>query len=119
MRAAGSVAAVSVALLSACAPTPAPEAGAFASPTDAVADIVAALPPERERTIDVATVPARPDRRLVTVEATGYRDDSLAGERWRVLVERAGDGWRVVRTDRQNLCARGTVAQRWTTEPCP
>ena len=61
----------------------------------------------------------RGDRFVIDVERTGFRDDSVAGERLRgVFVPDAG-GLRLYEAGAQYQCARGASAGRFIDQLCP
>ncbi len=69
--------------------------------------------------IEIKTPPESRETAVVTVTATGYWDDAVAGERWRLWLARQPDGaWTVTRGLWANLCSR--PGQRfYAAEPCP
>lgn len=54
---------------------------------------------------------------LLTV--TGFKDDSVLGERYRLEFEKTGNAWELVQGGKQYQCARGENAGQWTKELCP
>ncbi|WGW05017.1 hypothetical protein [Tropicibacter oceani] len=56
-------------------------------------------------------------RIAANVLETGWADDSVAGQVFRVLLEQAGDGWVVTGLGRATVCWRGSP--RVTTGACP
>lgn len=57
---------------------------------------------------------------IVAVTRGGFLDDSVAGDRTVLILERApGGAWRVVAGYRQNLCARAGMGMRFMAGPCP
>ena len=54
----------------------------------------------------------------VTVEETGFLDDSVAGIRDAYVVQYTADGWEVLSTERLYSCYR-TPTQDWQAALCP
>lgn len=50
---------------------------------------------------------------------TGFGDDSVSGERYRIEFIQKDNGWELVQGGRQFQCARGTFAGAWTKDLCP
>lgn len=69
--------------------------------------------------IEIKTPPESQETAVVTVTATGFLDDAVAGERWRLWLAKKPDGaWTVTRVLWANLCSR--LGQRfYAAEPCP
>ena len=77
----------------------------------------------------LAAVPMAPDVRvetetledgrvLIKIEASGYEDDAVEGERFDVTAERGADGLTVAKIDKYNKCYRDG-SDDWTKELCP
>lgn len=52
------------------------------------------------------------------VEMTGYLDDSLAGEKYRAVIEKGNKTWKLISLGKQWKCYRGTN-KGWHTKKCP
>ena len=50
---------------------------------------------------------------------TGFKDDSVSGERYRLEFEKTENAWELVQGGKQYQCARGENAGQWTKELCP
>ncbi|MCW5960102.1 MAG: hypothetical protein KIS76_08055 [Pyrinomonadaceae bacterium] len=50
---------------------------------------------------------------------TGFEDDSVSGERYRIEFLRKDNAWELVQGGRQFQCARGASAGTWTNDLCP
>ena len=55
--------------------------------------------------------------RMILVTTDGYRDDSVIGEQWRIVLGEAGDGYRVLQAGIRYNCARG-ANPGWSRELC-
>ncbi len=55
---------------------------------------------------------------LIRLEMTGYLDDHTDGERYRAVVVRDGDKWRLKALGKQWKCYRGSN-KGWHTKICP
>ncbi|MGH1353097.1 MAG: hypothetical protein ACRBBN_20155 [Methyloligellaceae bacterium] len=55
---------------------------------------------------------------LIRLEMTGYLDDHTDGERYRAVVVRDGDKWRLKSLGKQWKCYRGSN-KGWHTKICP
>ncbi|MDH3742558.1 MAG: hypothetical protein OER56_13275 [Hyphomicrobiales bacterium] len=51
--------------------------------------------------------------------AHGLADDSVSGVRYTIGFASQGEVWRVSGMRRENMCARGSQAGQWTSNPCP
>jgi len=69
--------------------------------------------------IEVKTPPEQRDAATVTVTESGYPDDAVGGERWRLWLEKGTDGvWTIKRALWARLCSR--PGQRfYSAEKCP
>jgi predicted small integral membrane protein len=62
---------------------------------------------ERTKVIDVRTSPENPDTAVITVATSGYLDDAISGERWRLWLEKNAHGtWTIHRALWAQLCSR-------------
>ncbi len=69
--------------------------------------------------IDVRTPPEQSDMATITVTESGYLDDAIGGERWRLWLERGADGiWIIKRALWAQLCDR-TGHRFYSAEKCP
>lgn len=59
-----------------------------------------------------------PDSLVMYFFVDGYADDSVAGEQWRIVLDRAPGGWRVSMAGRQVKCHRGANAGKWQRGLC-
>jgi hypothetical protein len=61
------------------------------------------------------------DGDLITsdIALRGYRDDSLRGENFRIVLRRDGNEWRLTGAGRQSICARGTNRGKAIAGRCP
>lgn len=69
--------------------------------------------------IEVKTPPEQRDTATITVTNSGYLDDAVGGERWRLWLKKGGDGvWTIQRALWAQLCSR--PGQRfYSGEKCP
>jgi heat shock protein HslJ len=92
-------------------------------PLDPLQVALAAAPAWDAARIDVARRDAEPEAArytVVRIEAGGYLDDSLAGARRVVVLERQVDGrWRVIAESDALRCARGEALWIAASELCP
>ena len=71
------------------------------------------------KTIDVRTPPEQRNEAVVTVTESGYLDDAISGERWKVWLAKEPKGtWTVKRVLWAQLCDRPTH-RYYSAEPCP
>ncbi|MGB3796851.1 MAG: hypothetical protein WA957_11170 [Alteraurantiacibacter sp.] len=56
--------------------------------------------------------------RMILVTTDGYRDDSVIGEQWRIVLSEADDGYRVLQAGIRYNCARGQNPG-WSRDLCP
>ncbi len=56
--------------------------------------------------------------RMILVTTDGYRDDSVIGEQWRIVLGEADDGYRVLQAGIRYNCARG-ANPGWSRNLCP
>ncbi len=56
--------------------------------------------------------------RMILVTTDGYRDDSVMGEQWRIVLGEAGDDYRVLQAGIRYNCARG-ANPGWSRDLCP
>lgn len=57
--------------------------------------------------IEVRTPPEQRDTATITVSESGYLDDAISGERWRLWLEKGTDGsWTIKRALWAQLCSR-------------
>lgn len=69
--------------------------------------------------IEVQTPPESQETATLTVTESGYLDDAIEGERWRLWLSKAVDGnWRVNRVLWAQLCRR-PGARFYSAERCP
>ena len=57
--------------------------------------------------------------RLLLFSASGYHDDSVEAEQWRVTVDQTDGGYRVVEAGVRFKCARGDRRGEWRSSLCP
>ena len=73
----------------------------------------------RTKIIEVRTPPEQRDEAVVTVTESGYLDDAISGERWRLWVEKGADGfWTIKRALWAKLCDR-PGRRFYSAEKCP
>ena len=101
-----------------------PSAEIFASPTDALLDQVYGYPADQEGpratlTLEVGPHPELADRLLGFVSLEPMADDSVRGEKWRVVIVRTDEGWLIEQLGVRFKCWRGTNAGQWTDQLCP
>ena len=98
-------------------------ASGAAWPLDPLQVALALEPPWDAAQLDVARRDAEPEEArysVVRIEAGGFLDDSLAGFRRVVVLERQGDGrWRVIAESDALRCARGEALWIAASELCP
>ena len=69
--------------------------------------------------IEVRTPPETRETATITVTESGYLDDAIGGERWRLLLTKKGDGsWRINRALWAQLCSR-PGHRFYSAEKCP
>jgi hypothetical protein len=69
--------------------------------------------------IDVRTPPEESDTATITVTGSGYLDDAIGGERWRLWLEKGTDGiWIIKRALWAQLCDR-PGRRFYSAEKCP
>jgi hypothetical protein len=69
--------------------------------------------------IDVRTPPEQRDTVTITVTASGYLDDAISGERWRLWLAKGSDNtWTIQRALWAQLCAR-PGRTFYSAEKCP
>jgi hypothetical protein len=69
--------------------------------------------------IDVRTPPEQSDMATITVTESGYLDDAIGGERWRLWLEKGADGsWTIKRALWSQLCSR-PGKRFYSAEKCP
>lgn len=71
------------------------------------------------KSIEARTPPESQDTTTITVTESGYMDDAISGERWRLWMTKKADGtWVIERALWAQLCSR--PGQRfYSSEPCP
>ena len=96
-----------------------PASGLFRFPEDAATDYL-----ERANVGD-ASVETQVGRdgsglgtRVVLVTTDGYRDDSVRGEQWRIVLGQSDLGFRVLQAGIRYNCARGENPG-WSSDLCP
>jgi hypothetical protein len=69
--------------------------------------------------VEVRTPPEQRDKSTVTVTNSGYLDDAVGGERWRLWLEKGAEGtWTIKRVLWAQLCTRpGHIF--YSAEKCP
>jgi hypothetical protein len=71
------------------------------------------------KTIEVRTPPEQRDVAIITVTESGYLDDAIGGERWRLWLENGSDGtWTIKRALWAQLCHR-PGRKFYSAEKCP
>jgi hypothetical protein len=71
------------------------------------------------KVIDVRTPPEERDSATITVTESGYQDDAIGGERWRLwLVKGAHGAWTIQRALWAQLCSR-PGRRFYSAEKCP
>ncbi len=71
------------------------------------------------KVIDIRTPPEQPDIATITVTESGYLDDAIGGERWRLwLVKDSHGTWTIQRALWAQLCAR-PGRTFYSAEKCP
>jgi hypothetical protein len=69
--------------------------------------------------IDVQTPPEQQDTATITVTESGYPDDAVSGERWRLWLAQGADGaWSIKRALWARLCSR-PGRKFYSAEKCP
>lgn len=70
--------------------------------------------------LDLASRRADTSQSLVMVfSVESYADDSVAGEQWRIVIERVPGGWKVADAGVRYKCWRGADPGSWQKELCP
>lgn len=59
------------------------------------------------------------DEAVADIVRTNIADDSVSAGHLRIEFRREPDGWYPTNAYRRSMCARGAVANQWTTELCP
>jgi hypothetical protein len=71
------------------------------------------------KTIEVRTPPEQRDAATITITASGYLDDAIGGERWRLWLDESADGiWTIRRALWAQLCHR-PGRKFYSAEKCP
>ena len=71
------------------------------------------------KVIDVRTPPEERDTATITVTESGYLDDAVSGERWRLWLAKGADGtWTIQRALWAQLCSR-PGSRFYSAEKCP
>lgn len=71
------------------------------------------------KVIEVRTPPEQRDSATITVTESGYPDDAVSGERWRLWLVKGADGaWTIQRALWAQLCSR-PGRRFYSAEPCP
>lgn len=71
------------------------------------------------KSIEVSTPPETQDTATITITESGYLDDAVAGERWRLWITKKADGaWAVNRAIWAQLCSR-SGKRFYSAERCP
>lgn len=71
------------------------------------------------KNIEVRTPPEQNDVATITVSESGYLDDAISGERWRLWLRKGADGaWTIQRALRAQLCSR-PGRRFYSAETCP
>jgi hypothetical protein len=71
------------------------------------------------KTIEVRTPPEQRDAATITVSESGYLDDAISGERWRLWLKKGADGtWNIQRALWAQLCSRPGKSF-YSAEKCP
>lgn len=71
------------------------------------------------KVIDVRTPPEQRDAATITVTESGYLDDAIGGERWRLLLIKGAHGaWTIQRALWAQLCSR-PGRKFYSAEKCP
>ena len=69
--------------------------------------------------IEVRTPPEQRDAATITVTESGYLDDAISGERWRLWLEKGANGtWTIQRALWAQLCDR-PGRRFYSAEKCP
>lgn len=69
--------------------------------------------------IEVRTPPEQGDEATITVSESGYLDDAISGERWRLWLKKGADGaWTIKRALWAQLCSR-PGRRFYSAEKCP
>jgi hypothetical protein len=69
--------------------------------------------------VEVRTPPEQRDEAIVTVTNSGYLDDAIGGERWRLWLQKGADGtWTIKRVLWAQLCTR-PGQKFYYAEKCP
>ena len=56
---------------------------------------------------------------VADIVRTNIADDSVSSGHLRIEFRREPDGWYPTNAYRRSMCARGALANQWTTELCP
>ncbi|MGE0741343.1 MAG: hypothetical protein AB7O98_08375 [Hyphomonadaceae bacterium] len=96
------------------------EVGVFAAPTvmEALTDLVGVGAHEGGENVKL-TVREAGDAATADIVRLGIQDDSVSGGHIRIEFRREPDGWFPTNAYRRTMCARGALANQWTTELCP
>lgn len=100
------------------------EASAFAArastPLDIALKIVGEFAGSVQHIIQVNEGAEAPSGSRVTVIRDGLLDDSIRGERWDIVLQRAASGaWGIKEVRRSWRCWRGAHGDRFAAVPCP
>jgi hypothetical protein len=89
-------------------------------PLDIVLTIVGAFEGSTQYIIQVNEGGEMPSASRITVLRDGLRDDSVRGERWDIILERAaGSVWSIKEVRKSWRCWRGEQPNRFSSKLCP
>jgi hypothetical protein len=90
----------------------------FANNDAAMAHFLASVGRHSPSDKEVNEFPGNRGSQLLLFTAEGLEDDAVRDMQWRVLLERAEGGYRVIEAGLRQHCRRSGTNQ-WTTTPCP
>lgn len=96
------------------------ELGVVGAPTvdDALSELIGTGAHEGGGTVRVS-VRQTGDAAVADIVRSAIPDDSVSGGHIRIEFRHEPDGWYPTNAYRRMMCARGAMAQQWTTELCP
>jgi hypothetical protein len=96
------------------------EVGVFAAPTvmESLSDLVGLGAHEGGGDVQLS-IRESGDAATADIVRSSIPDDSVIGGHIRIEFRREPDGWFPTNAYRRVMCARGPVANQWTTEVCP
>lgn len=90
----------------------------FADDDAAMAHFLASIGRRSPSDKEVNDFPGGRGSQLLLFSADGLEDDAVRAVQWRVLLEQAEGGYRVLEAGTRQRCYR-SGSDEWTTAPCP